>query len=444
MGAGWEDKDIQLYTEARRALGGDLPVSQWSFWVFNHVALPGSDNMTQCEQLRRNIKAMNIDVSDTIIVDCSDTEDVAVRLIDSALNFLAENIERNDKVYAQNIQKAITAVMERVNSVLKNVQSALRDDDESDTDSRKFDDLFAKLWRVLRRNIQNFVGRNSDLRRDKDSDCKEFKAVIEQILDEEFAKGYEELHITESEIDDLEAELGGINSAYESCLHQLRTGLSERMETDLDKTLDQVMTKMKDNLCGILGGAEIGMLEKYFASSDHTLAKKIVDYITSSGYEGDMPDILRGAKLLAEWRMSYRSFLQHRLRTCLNDLDPLDKEAMSAAGSPTDSKEASEQLLGLYKQAISKLKDEFGQMYPEPNRASFAVAEEFKDIMIRSGGEVRVLENQWRQFYRTICGKIWEDVYGTSQHRREVFAEIRVHLQALQAECEMSKFIFAK
>ena len=444
LGAGWEDKDIQLYTEARRALGGDLPVSQWSFWVFNHVALLGSDNMAQCEQLRRNIKAMNIDVSGTVIVDCSDIEDVAVNLIDSALNFLAENIERNDKVYAQNIQQAITAVMEKVNSVLKNVQSVLRDDDESDTDSRKFDDLFAKLWRVLRRNIQNFVGRNSDLRRDKDSDCEEFKTVIERILDEEFAKGYEELHITEGEIDDLEAELGGINSAYESCLHQLRTGLSERMETDLDKTLDLVLTKMKDNLCGLLGGSETGRLEKYFASSDHTLAAKIVEYITSSGYDVDMPDILRGARLLAEWRMSYRSFLQHRLRTCLNDLDPLDKEAMSAAGSPPDSKEASEQLLGLYKQAISKLKDEFEQMSPEPNRASFAVAEEFKDIMIRSGGEVRVLKNQWRQFYRTIRGKIWEDVYGTSQHRREVFAEIRAHLQELLAECEMSKFIFAQ
>ena len=201
---------------------------------------------------------MNIDVSGTVIVDCSDIEDVAVNLIDSALNFLAENIERNDKVYAQNIQQAITAVMEKVNSVLKNVQSVLRDDDESDTDSRKFDDLFAKLWRVLSRNIQNFVGRNSDLRRDKDSDCEEFKTVIERILDEEFAKGYEELHITEGEIDDLEAELGGINSAYESCLHQLRTGLSERMETDLDKTLDLVLTKMKDNLCGILGGSETG------------------------------------------------------------------------------------------------------------------------------------------------------------------------------------------
>ena len=57
-GAGWEDKDIQLYTEARRALGGDLPVSQWSFWVFNHVDLPGNENMNQCEQLRRNIQAM--------------------------------------------------------------------------------------------------------------------------------------------------------------------------------------------------------------------------------------------------------------------------------------------------------------------------------------------------------------------------------------------------
>lgn len=442
LGAGWEEKDFQLYTESRRALGGDLPVSQWSFWVFNHVSQPGSDNLKQCEVLRRNIQDAKIEVSDTVITDCSDPEDVAVNLIDKALEFLAENIERNDKIYAQNLQKSISSVMENVNTILKSIQSVLRDDEESDIDSRKLDDLFAKLWRVLRRNIQNFVGRNSDLRREKDSDCEEFKAAIENILDEEDAKGCEELHITESELEDKESELGGINSAYEACLHQLRTGLSSRMETNLDETLNSVLTRMKDNLCFVLGDSETGRLAKYFESSDHTLAQKIVDYITSSGYEQDMPDILRGVKLLADWKMSYRSFLQHRLRTCLNDLDPLDKEAMATAGNPTDPAEASEQLLGLYKQAIAKLRDEFEPIYPEPNRASFAVAEEFKDIMIRSEGESRALVDQWRQFYRTIRGKIWDDVYGESQHRREVYAEIRGALQVLLPECELSKFVF--
>ena len=443
LGAGWEDKDIQLYTEARRALGGDLPVSQWSFWVFNHVALPGSDNMNQCEQLRRNIQAMNIEVSDTVITDCSDPDDVAVNLIDKALAFLEENIERNDKVYAQNIQKAITSVMEKVNSVLKDVQSALRDDGEGDRDRWKFDDLFSDVWDIVQEGIQSFVDENSELRRDKDYDCEPFKKKVEDILSQEESKGLEELRITEQEVYKRRNRRGGPNSAYEESLNMLRTSLSQSIETELDETLNEVITSMKDKVCGFLGGNDGGKLAKYFGTDTHELADKVVEFITASGFDDDMRDILRGFRFLSNWRMSYRSFLQHRLRTCLNDLDPLDTEAMRAAGYPENSQEASEQLLGLYKQAVSKLRDAFEEMYPEPNRAAFAVAEEFKDIIIRSEGQGRKLDNQWKQLYWLIRGKVWDDVYGDSQHRREAFAEIRAHLQVLLPECEQSKFMFA-
>lgn len=122
-------------------------------------------------------------------------------------------------------------------------------------------------------------------------------------------------------------------------------------------------------------------MAKYFDTASHDLADKVGDFITASGFDDDMRDILRGFRFFASWRMSYRSFLQHRLRICLNDLDPLDSEAMSIAGYPGNSQEASEQLLGLYRQAVSKLRD--------------------------------------------------------------AYAEIRANLQTLLPECEPSKFIFA-
>lgn len=443
LGAGWEDKDIQLYTEARRALGGDLPVSQWSFWVFNHVALSENDNMKQCEVLSRKITDEKIEVSDTVITDCSDPDDVSAGLIDKALDFLAENIQRNDRVYAQNIQRALSAVMENVGSMLKNVQSALRDDDENDRDRWKFDDLFSALWDEVQPGIEGFVDEMSELRREKDSECEPFKKKVEDILSKEETKGIEDLRITEQEIYKRRNRRGGPNSAYEESLNILRTSLSSNIETELDETLNEVITAMKDKLCGFLGGNEGGRLAKYFGTDSHELADKVVDFITASGFDNDMRDILRGFRFLASWRMSYRSFLQHRLRTCLNDLDPLDAQAMSIAGYPVNSQEASEQLLGLYRQAVSKLRDAFEEMYPEPNRAAFAVAEEFKDIIIRSEGQERKLENQWKQLYWLIRGKVWDDDYGASQHRREACAEIRAHLQTLLPECDPSKFMFA-
>ena len=197
-------------------------------------------------------------------------DDVAVNLIDKALAFLEENIERNDKVY----------------------------------------------------------------------DCDPFKNKVEDILSQEEAKGIEELRITEQEIYDRSDTLGGLHSAYEESLTMLRTSLSRSIETELDETLNEVITAMKDKVCGFLGGNDGGKLAKYFGTDTHELADKVVEFITTSGRDDEMSDILRGFRFLSSWRMSYRSFLQHSLRTCLNDLAPLDTEAMRSAGYPENSQEA--------------------------------------------------------------------------------------------------------
>ena len=42
-GAGWQDNEIHLYSQARRALGEKLPIERWAFWVFNHDSRPGAD-----------------------------------------------------------------------------------------------------------------------------------------------------------------------------------------------------------------------------------------------------------------------------------------------------------------------------------------------------------------------------------------------------------------
>ena len=64
-------------------------------------------------------------------------------------------------------------------------------------------------------------------------------------------------------------------------------------------------------------------------------------------------------------------------------------------------------------------------IYPEPNAAAFAAAEEFKDIMIRSGEEEGELENEWRDFYWPIRGDVWPEEYGNSQRLRDASAKMR-------------------
>ena len=79
----------------------------------------------------------------------------------------------------------------------------------------------------------------------------------------------------------------------------------------------------------------------------------------------------------------------HILRTQLSNRMQEDMdEANISQGVPRNEAEVLDMLQDLYEQAVYEMRKRFdgpGGIYPEPNNAAFAAAEEFKDIMIRSG-----------------------------------------------------------
>lgn len=86
----------------------------------------------------------------------------------------------------------------------------------------------------------------------------------------------------------------------------------------------------------------------------------------------------------------------------------------------------------------------------------FAVAEEFKDIMIRSS-VIRAdsdkeekqehkfkydLEIQWSRFYRPIRGYVWPEEYESSQRIRNVNLKLQAPLDNLLSLLKDSDFVF--
>ena len=442
-GAGWQDNEVQLYSQARRALGEKLPIQRWAFWVFNHDSSAGADNKTQCDLMRNSMSAAQINVAETVTVDCANPGEVSRKLIDPALEHLAENIDRNDREYAENLQSALTTAMQNLRALLERARDLLREEGDFDRDSGTFDMLFDDIWDSLREEIQGCVEEGSELRQNRDVPCEPLRERIESILTEEESGT---MPVSEEDIRRAARRMGGLGSAFEDALHQLRTRLSSKMQENLDDILDGVLTGMKDKLCSIMG--ETGRLGNHFRDekgrslSDHRLLKALIDFCAV--YKREMPTLIEGFCLLEGWKMSYRSFIQHRLRSSLNGLDPLDEECTSM-GSPTNESQAIEILQGLYQQTIYKLRQAFDDIYSEPNKAAFAVAEEFKDVMIRPHDTKEQgprLVNQWRQLYRSIRGDVWPEEYGSSQRRRDACAKLRVPLQVLIPLCISSNFDF--
>ena len=143
--------------------------------------------------------------------------------------------------------------------------------------------------------------------------------------------------------------------------------------------------------------------------------------------------------------MNYRSFIQHRLRSSLNRLDPLDKASKEYVVPSSDIGETVTLLEALYYETINDIYRTFADIYSEPNKAAFAVAEEFKDIVIRSNKlDSRSLQNQWRRFYRSIRGRVWPEEYGASQRRNELCTALRAPLSEISSLLSSSNFMFRR
>ena len=428
-GAGWQDNEIALYSQARRALGEKLPIERWSFWCFNRDSRNGAENRTQCELLRDSIKNAQISVAGTVIADCTSREDVDTAIIDKALDFLADNIERNDSEYARYVGDDISRVISQIQENLSRLKDITREGRDSDDDADMFDVLFADIWRELRKAIEACVSKGSELRDAKNTPCEPLKERIDGILTE--ASNGDSFPFTESEIRDKYLEYGDTIRVYPECLHILRTQLSNRMQENMDDILSAVMTAMKDKFGQILGVT--GRLAGKFGGEDHEILGRIVGYIRENNLAERVPTILHGLELLDGWSISYRGLAQPRIREALNCLDPLD-DVNTSQGVPRNEAEVLDMLQDFYEQAVYEIRKRFdgaNGIYPEPNNAAFAAAEEFKDIMIRSGRDEERLKIEWKRLYRPIRGDVWPEEFGKTQRKRDASAGIRGHVQEI-------------
>ena len=229
----------------------------------------------------------------------------------------------------------------------------------------KFQEEISRSLSLIRENLSE-LGRITQDSRASDDDADMFDVVFAD------AENGASFPFTEEGIREKYMEYGDTIRVYPECLHILRAQLGTKMQEDMDDILNAVMLNMKDKF----------------------------------GYI--VPAILYGLELLNGWKLNYRSFAQHRIREALNCLDPLD-EANRSQGVPRNESEVLDMLQDFYEQAIYEMRKRFdghNGIYPEPNNAAFAAAEEFKDIMIRSGSDEDKLKIEWKRLYRPIRGDV--------------------------------------
>lgn len=405
----WADVDVQLYDLARSALI-ELPVSQWAFMVLNQTK-PNSnngDNEKNCKDLRETIQEKHIDVVQCLTVDCSDKEHVRGNLLDNILTYLAENIAKLDQQYASSCLSRLLAIQSETDVELRRAQNVIGQGEAQSKEFALFGKLFNQLWDDLttgletllkelrdQRNEQNFLLTNQLVAAIKA--CREDTALPASLEEIEIRRNRE----------------GSYDKAYYSYLHEVRTYLSQHF-LSLDPALKQSIEEVKARVAEIF--VEHGKLGNWIEERESQFLYELANSIPEEF------DKLRLAfRILVNFNLSYREFIQYRIRQSLDRLTP-DLTPLKLTQEPS-AKQISEYLKTLHAETVYELESMYVDWLTDPNKVAFAIVEEFVDQILRA----KEVEEDWRTLYYEIRAEVWQsdfEAFGERSRMRKEWTKV--------------------
>ena len=396
----WGDVDLQLYDTASKALTA-LPFKDWSFLILNHTGInsPISDNSVYCRDLASDRENKGLYFADCITANCADSEVVNQKLLDPILNYLVNRITELDRAYVSSCQENLLELQQQIAAELDKASRILTGLAQGNY-FPKFIELFDQLWVDLASGLEELL---LSLREERDLENLEFKQQVEAAV----AACREDNDIpTEDEIEKMRHSKGGYPNAYYEYLNQIRAHLSQHFLL-LDDVLKQEINKVKTKVTQIL--IEQGRLGNLTQTREAEFISAIADII---------PDHLKSLKLgfqtLAEFELSYRGLIQHRIRQHLDDLTP-DETSLQLSPSPSAA-EVLSCLTSLHAEAIYKCENALDDLLAEPNQAAFAIVEEFLDRILRA----KQVKQEWLKFLQEIYERVWVDEFKEFSHNSKI------------------------
>ena len=439
------EEDINLYSQARRALGRKLPIERWSFWVLNHKL--NEDNLKQCGIFSEALRTKNVHVASIITTNCTSDSEVAEQLINPALDFLEMNIERNDREYAHSLQAMMNDTVKSFREILTKAGQIFAGDNNFEKDSEIFDRLFDELWFRLNAGLGRCVRISSSrLVEDRERPCEALKEELGRTIDAEkdaADQGMEINGITREVVEDTWLNSSGYEAAHSDMLTRLRSALSRRVQENIDEVVRrEVLIPMQEYLCEVF--SKSGRLDAHFHAQGIGILDELIEF---TGLHRDaMPSLHDGLLKLKGADINCETRIMPLIAKPLDLLNP-DKEASKLMKGRLNSAEGIfDSLIEMYKECLDELEGRLagGDIYSEPNKIAFEIAQNFVDSMTNPANPPVKIETQWRALYRYIRSDVWPEEIGSTQIRRDAYSRIREPINSALSMCSSLNVKFAE
>jgi len=399
--------DTQLYDLISRSIPS-LSVKDWSYYIINKDA----HNSKSLGFYQRELEKTKIQTRKIIPTNCFDKTESAACL-DEILNDVAGNLSNLDNQLFKRQQEAIKQIAQNIQDFSEKAKNALPHAGIKAHNQQALLKLFNERWKKLTSQLQKLVNSYRENRTQRD---EEFISALDEVV-ENLDKGPQLPSIEEIEA---EAAGPGLQVWHGDKLNELRVRISNSFE-GLDKYLEASFNKLRGEVVTILKSESGGQLEGLLGSESDEDALTLLSQNWADYENGEA--FAHAVDLLIDASLSFRGFIQPRVRECLNVLDSSSSKAASFAYAPGDTyKLVADKLECAWESACYDSEQAIREMAKEPSMARFAAIEDFREAIVRTGGAENAKQN-WQLFYGEIRAEVWptqfEQLEEDTRQRRE-------------------------
>jgi len=392
-------EDAGLHDVVRKAIQA-LDIESWTYFLINKNTSPeisGGNNVAIIPSYKTALAASSIRTKKTFITDVFNPAELE-QTFNEFLSDIADNLGNLDQILFEKHSEGLRSIGAHINAFSIRAANALPGISVVAPDESKLLTLFNTLWTRVSNNLQNIVKEYKDSR---DTPDEAFLATLREIF-----KALEAGPQLPGAAQIAEESAGpGLMKWQADKFHELRVRLANSFE-GIDKCLDASFDQLRAKVLDVFESQNAGKLENVKSDAFANKWKELMD-LWQGHFEQEI--VTHAVELFLASGLSFRGFIQPRVRQALDVLDTSSKVAADFVFAPGDSiDEVIEKLTMAWEQATAVCREEMRRMAKEPSMARFAAVEDFVDAIVRQGGEQQA-KDRWRLFYRELRSEIWKD-----------------------------------
>ncbi|WP_024858693.1 hypothetical protein [Ruminococcus albus] len=409
-----QDKDyLNLHKELREKFS-DRHFEKWLFWVFNHDNREGKDNSTRCRVCKENeMKEFGLQSAGSFITDVSNKDEVYDCLF-KLLDNLLSNIQYVDDGVILEVHKQAEIAYSEYRKVQSSLRSAFNAVLMKEVDSF---DFLGERWGALYDSgmMKLLKDYKTDLKYKQSEDCVAFREAVNKILNDSI-----QLLPSVKSLEDSLQKGGMDNELYYLWGHELdslRTRFSQQFLEIDNEVFEGQIREFREKIVSMLSSEKGGKLDKLLPVSDYPDKAEWLIQFAEQYFQNERYENFRLAfETIARIQISVRSFLMHRIQSCLDRL--VNRNADDGKDNQLAKQTTEVQAMSIHFQlrerlgeVCEELRFKFGEdLFRDPNRILYSYLCEFYDRTNFSfANHKRTATEIWKSFYYSHMGIIWED-----------------------------------